>query len=446
MLPADQLALHIPDTQKPRVVVVGGGFGGVKLIKHLPAALFQVVLLSQTNYFGFWPLLYQVATAELEAESIGEPLRQLFEDHADFHFRCVRVSGLDPAQKVVHTPIGDLPYDYVVLATGTASNFFGNKQLEETSLGLKDIGEAVRLRNHLLQTFEQASLAKDPAEQQRLLNFVIAGAGPTGVELSASLAQMRRTVLPREYPDIDFSKMNIYLVEGENRVLPPMSASASQHAAGYLQELKVNVMLHKLVESFDGQTVKLKSGEALETRTLVWAAGVAGATLGGLPPEKVAHSRYLVNGFSMVQGYQDVFAIGDVALMLSPEYPKGHPQVAPPAMQQGTALAENLVRQLRGEPWQPFKYLDKGTLAIVGRGRAVADLPDNIHLSGLAAWGTWLTVHLFYLSGFRNKVVVAANWAFRIFTQQRGSSLLIVPQAPAADQKAPAAVASAPAG
>ncbi|NML64858.1 NAD(P)/FAD-dependent oxidoreductase [Hymenobacter sp. RP-2-7] len=446
MLPADQLTLIIPPTTKPRVVVVGGGFAGVNLLKNLPGDLFQVVLLSKTNYFGFWPLLYQVATAELEAESIGEPLRQLFEDHADFHFRCVNVSGLDPAAQVVHTPVGDLHYDYLVLATGTATNFFGNQEIEQKSLGLKDIGEAVGLRNHLLQTLEQASLAQDPAERQRLLTFVLAGAGPTGVELAASLAQMRRHTLPQEYPDLDFEQMRIYLVDGLDRVLPPMSDYAGRHAHQYLQELGVSIKLKQLVDSYDGQTVTFKNGETIKAGTLVWAAGVQGATIGGLPPEKIEHSRYLVNGFNMVLGYQNVFAIGDVALMKSPEYPKGHPQVAPPAMQQGTALAANLVRQQRGEPWQPFQYLDKGTLAIVGRGRAVADLPDNVHLGGRLAWFTWLTVHLFYLSGFRNKLLVATNWAYRIFTQQRGSSLIIRPRAPLPSQPAPAELGGAVAG
>lgn len=438
MLTADQLTLNIPDTKKPRVVIVGGGFAGVNLTKHLPGEQFQVVMLSKTNYFGFWPLLYQVATAELEAESVGEPLRQLFADHADFHFRGVQVSGFDAAAKVVHTPIGELPYDYLVLATGTASNFFGNKEIEHKALGLKDIGEAVELRNHLLRTLEEATLARDPAERQRLLSFVVAGAGPTGVEVAASLAQMRRHPLPSDFPDLDFRQMTITLVEGLDRVLPPMSAKASRHADQYLRELGVEIKLQKLVENYDGQTVTFKDGETIATRTLVWSAGVKGATLPGLPDDKVEKGRYLVNAFNMVLGCQDVFAIGDIALMKSPAYPKGHPQVAPPAMQQGTALGQNLQRGLRGEPWQPFQYLDKGTLAIVGRGRAVADLPDKVFLSGFTAWVTWLTVHLFYLSGFRNKLVVATNWAYRIFTQQRGSSLIIKPAAPASDEPVPA--------
>jgi NADH dehydrogenase len=245
------------------------------------------------------------------------------------------------------------------------------------------------------------------------------------VELAASLAEMRRHVLPHDYPDLDLGQLHIYLVEGEDRVLPPMSGYASRHAQQYLKKLGVIVKLNQLVESYDGQTVKLKDGEQIPARTLVWAAGVTGATLPGLPDDRVEHSRYLVNAFNMVKGCQNVFAIGDVALMKTKDYPKGHPQVAPPAMQQGTNLAQNLVRQLRGEVWQPFSYIDKGMLAIAGRGHAVADLPGGLHLSGLPAWLTWLLVHIYYLSGFRNKLVVLANWSYRIFTDQRGTRVII---------------------
>ena len=445
MLPLDQLALNIPDTAKPRVVVIGGGFGAVNLTKNLPGDQFQVVMLGKQNYYGFWPLLYQVATAGLEPESIGEPIRQLFDGHADFHFRCVCATSFDPAAKTVHTPIGSLPYDYLVLATGTQSNYFGNEQLQQHSLGLKDLADAVKLRSHLLHSFELASLAQDPAQRQRLLNFVIAGAGPTGVELAGSLAEMRQQLLPRDYPGLDFKQMNIYLVEGLDRVLPPMSASASQHAQRFLEQKGVVVKLKQLVDSYDGQTVKLKDGEEIPTQTLVWAAGVTGTTLDGLPADKVEHGRYLVNTYNQVVEFQDVFAIGDVALMKTADWPKGHPQVAPPAMQQGTHLAQNLLHQLRGEVWQPFHYLDKGTLAIMGRGRAVADLPGNIHLSGLPAFMTWLLVHIYYLSGFRNKLIVTANWAYRLFSRQRGTRVLVQPYAEKEDQTSAALTCEAPA-
>ena len=350
------------------------------------------------------------------------------------------VSGLDPDAKVVHTPIGDLSYDYLVLATGTATNYFGNQEIADKSFGLKDIGEAMGIRNHLLHTLEQAMLAKDPAERKRLLTFVIAGAGPTGVELAGSLSQMRDTTLPREFPELDFKEMVIYLVDGLDRVLPPMSSASSQNADNYLRKFNVSIRLNKLVAGYDGTTVRFKDGDTIEAHTLIWAAGVQGSVVPGLPADRVERGRYLVNSFNMVQGYQDIFALGDIALMKSEQYPKGHPQVASPALQQGEALGHNLQRQLRGEPWQPFKYLDKGALAIVGRGRAVADLPGGGHLGGWAAYMAWLTVHLYYLAGFRNKLIVSANWMYRIFTQKRGNSLILKPKAPA-DDRQPAAEA-----
>ena len=433
MLQLDELSLNIPPTNKPRVVIIGGGFGATNLAKNLPGKDYQVVMLSKQNYHGFWPLLYQVATAGLEPESIAEPIRQLFDDHDDFQFRFVRVSHIDPVNRTVHTLIGDLPYDYLVIATGTRSNYFGNDQIKDNSLGLKDLTDAVNLRSQLLQTFEQANLTQDPDQRQSLLNIVIAGAGPTGVELSGSLAEMRKHVLPKDYPGLDFSKMNIYLVDGMDRVLPPFDLESSQHAHHYLEEMGVNIKLNKLVSAYDGNTVKFKDGEEIQAQTLIWAAGVTGATLDGLPEEVIERGRYVVNHYNQVQGFDDIFAIGDVALMKSEKWPKGHPQVAQPALQQGQHLAKNLKRRLKNEKWEPFSYFDKGSLAIVGRVRAVADLPGGYHLSGFFAWMAWLVVHIYYLIGFRSKLIVLANWAYRLFTYQRGTRIIIQPYANAQD-------------
>ncbi|QNH63704.1 NAD(P)/FAD-dependent oxidoreductase [Hymenobacter sediminicola] len=427
MLQLEQLTLNIPDTTKPRVVIIGGGFGAVNLTKNLPDEHFQVVMLSKQNYHGFWPLLYQVATAGLEPESIAEPIRKLFDDHNDFHFRFTRVNSINPAAKTVSTVIGDVRYDYLVIATGTKSNYFGNEQIKQNAFGLKHLSDAVNLRSQLLQSFEQANLTQNTEARQSLLNIVIAGAGPTGVELAGSLAEMRQHVLPRDYPGMDFREMNIYLVDGLDRVLPPMSPESSRHTHGYLEKLGVIIKLNKFVDSYDGQTVKFKDGEEIRSQTLVWAAGVAGATIEGLPSETVERGRYLVNTFNQVQGFTDIFAIGDVAVMKSDKWPKGHPQVAQPAIQQGVHLAKNLVRRLRGDEWKPFSYFDKGSLAIVGRARAVADLPGNKSLSGFIAWVAWLFVHIYYLVGFRNKLIVMANWVYRFFTYQRGTRIIIQP-------------------
>jgi len=427
MLEMNKLSLNIPDTTKPRVVVIGGGFGGVNLVKYLPEQDFQVVMLSKQNYYGFWPLLYQVATAGLEPESIAEPIRKLFDDRKDFHFRFVRVTDIDPTTKTVNTLIGSLKYDYLVIATGTQSNYFGNKQIEQKSFPLKQLSDAVNLRSQLLQSFEQASMTRDKQIRQGLLNIVIAGAGPTGVELAGSLAEMRQHILPKDYPGLDFSEMNIYLVDGLDRVLPPLSPASSKRAHQDLEKLGVNIKLNKLVSSYDGEVVTFKDGEQIPTQTLVWAAGVTGATIEGMPASSLERGRYLVNAYNQIAGFEDIFAIGDIALMKNDKWPKGHPQVAQPALQQGAHLAKNLVRQRKGEAWKDFDYFDKGSLAIVGRARAVADLPGNKSLGGFIAWVAWLFVHIYYLIGFRSKLIVLSNWVYRLFTFERGTRIIIRP-------------------
>jgi len=428
MLDYASLSLNIPDTTKPRVVIVGGGFGGINLAKNLNNKDFQVVLFDKQNYHGFWPLLYQVATAGLEPDAIAEPLRKMFDEHyEDFHFRLVRVTGVDPARKTVQTLIGELRYDYLVIAAGSKSNFFGNDQIKANAFPLKTIPEALNLRSQLLQSFEQANLTNNPEQRQALLNYVIVGAGPTGVELAGSLAEMRKHVLPNDYPGLDFSKMNIYLVEGLDRVLPPMSPESGQTARRYLENMGVTIKLKTLVESYDGETVTFKGGEQICTQTLVWAAGVSGALIDGIPKEVVEKGKVLVNQFSQVQGFDAIFAIGDLALMKTEKYPNGHPGVAQPAIQQGQHLAKNLERLRRKHDLEPFEYFDKGSLAIVGRSRAVADLPKNLHLSGFIAWMAWLFVHIFYLIGFRSKLVVLSNWIYRFFTYERGTRIIIRP-------------------
>ncbi|WP_080237213.1 NAD(P)/FAD-dependent oxidoreductase [Spirosoma rigui] len=427
MLQYDKLSLNIPDTTKPRVVIIGGGFGGMNLAKSLRNADVQVVLFDKQNYNGFWPLLYQVATAGLEPDAIAEPFRKMFDGQDDFHFRMVRVNKIDPAAKTVTTLIGDLHYDYLIIASGSKSNFFGNEQIQKYSFPLKTVPEALNIRSQFLQCFEQASITRDPAERQSLLNFVIAGAGPTGVEMAGSLAEMRKHVLPSDYPGLDFSQMNIYVVEGLGKVLPPMSDEAGQKAQKYLEELGVIVKLNTMVENYDGETVTFKGGEQIKTQTLVWGAGVTGAMIEGIPAESTERGRILVDPINRVQGLTDVFAIGDIAFMKLDKYPKGHPGVAQPAIQQGEHLAKNIRRMLKNEPTTPFEYFDKGSLAIVGRSKAVADLPGNVHLSGFIAWMAWLFVHIFYLVGFRSKLVVFSNWMYRLFTYERGTRLIIRP-------------------
>jgi len=428
MLYVNKLSLNIPDTKKLRVVVIGGGFGGVNLVKKLSKKNFQVVLLDRQNYNGFWPLLYQVATAGLEPDSIAEPLRKMFgKGYDDFHFRLVRVTSVNPTTNTITTTLGDLTYDYLVIATGTKSNYFGNEKIKQFALPLKRMRHALELRSQILQVFEQANMIKDETIRQGLLNIVIAGAGPTGVELAGALSEMRKYVLPRDYPGIDFRKMNIYVVEGLDRVLPLMSSQASRKSHRYLQEMGIVIKLNTKVDSYDGEVVKFSDGNEIPTQTLIWAAGVTGIIINGLPHETIAGGRILVNELNQVMGLDNIFAIGDIALMRSKKYPKGHPGIAQPAIQQGKHLAQNLNRLFRNKQMKPFNYFDKGTLAIIGRSRAVADLPGNIHLSGFLAWMTWLIVHIYYSIGFRNKLVVLSNWIYRFFTYQRGNRLIIRP-------------------
>lgn len=427
MLQFDQLSLNIPDTTKPRVVIIGGGFGGINLASNLPADKFQIVMLDKQNYHGFWPLLYQVATAGLEPDAITEPLRKLFDDCEDFHFRLVRVTGVDASRNMVQTLIGELHYDYLVIASGSKTNYFGNKEIQKYAFPMKQMTDALNLRSQLLQTFEQASMTKDPVIRQALLNFVIVGAGPTGVELAGSLAEMRKHVLPTDYPGLDFSKMNIYLVEGLDRVLPPMTPESSAKTHKYLEEIGINIKLKTMVESYDGQVVTFKGGEQIRTQTVVWAAGVQGSLIDGLPKESIERGRILVDKINQVKGMPSVFAIGDVALMKTETYPNGHPGVAQPAIQQGKLLAKNLQRLAKNEKTEPFEYFDKGSLAIIGRYRAVADLPKKLHLSGFIAWMAWLFVHIYYLIGFRSKLIVLSNWIYRFFTYERGTRIIIRP-------------------
>lgn len=428
MIYVDKLSLNIPDTIKPRVVIIGGGFGGVNLVKNLPEKNFQVVLLDRQNFNGFWPLLYQVATAGLEPDSIAEPFRKMFgHGYTDFHFRLVRVTGVDPATRTITTLLGDLTYDYLVIATGTKSNYFGNEMIQQHAFPLKRMRDALDLRSQLLQALEQANMIKDETIRQELLNIVIAGGGPTGVEVAGALAEMRRHVLHRDYPGIDFKKMNIYLIEGNDRLLPLMSEKSSRKTKWYLEKMGIILKLSTRVESYDGQVATFSDGGEIPTHTLIWAAGVKGILIDGLPAEAIEGGRILVNQYGQVMGMKNVFAIGDIALMKLKKYPKGHPGVTQPAMQQGKHLARNLSRLIRKKPLIPFRYFDKGTLAIIGRSRAVGDLPGNLHINGFLAWMTWLIIHICYSIGFRNKLVVMSNWIYRFFTYQRGNRLILRP-------------------
>lgn len=420
-------AIPIPQVQMPRVVVIGCGFGGLQLIKALRGGPFQLVMVDRNNYHTFQPLLYQVATSGLEADSIAYPIRKIFKGYEHFHFRWGQVEQIVPAEHRIITNIGTLEYDYLVIATGSTSFFFGNADFETFGMPMKTVTEALHLRSLILQNFEQALLTTDVAEREALMTHVIVGGGPTGVELAGSLCELKKHVLPNDYPELDFRKMRVILVENGGEVLQAMSPASRVKAKRYLEELGAEIWLETSVMKYDGKTVALSTGKQLHTHNLIWTAGVKGLSPQGLNAEAVnARGRILVDAFCRVKGYENIFAIGDVAALVSDEFPNGHPQVAPVAMQQGQTLAANLKRiQQKQEP-VPFRYKDRGNMATVGRNRAVAEIL-GMQIGGFTGWLVWMALHLMMLVGFRNKTVVFVNWLWNYLNYDRHIRLIIRP-------------------
>lgn len=426
--PVDGLSLNIPDTRKPRVVILGAGFGGLNVAQTLHNKDFQVVLMDKRNYHTFQPLLYQVATAGLQPDAIAGPLRNVFERKKDFHFRLLRALSINPDDNTISTIAGDLKYDYLIVAAGMRTNFFGNEEIQKYSLPLKSIPDALNFRSHLMQLMEWATMTDDSEKREKLMTIVVGGGGPTGVEMAGALSELRKYVLPKDYPSLDFSKMKIYLIEGADRVLPPMSQKSSTRAKRDLEKMGIILKLSALVDSYDGKTVILKSGEIIDTYTLIWSAGVMAEPLPGLKKEWIERGRILTDEYCKVKGSNNIYAIGDIALMKTPEYPKGHPGVAQPAIQMGKYVGKNLAKFYKGDTSvKPFKYFDKGSLATIGRGKAVADLPRNISFGGRPAWWIWLFVHISFLISFRNKLLVFINWIWNYFTYDKGNRLIIRP-------------------
>lgn len=419
--------LNIPDIGKPRVVVIGGGFGGLRAVKQLKGQGFQVVLFDKHNYHTFQPLLYQVATAGLPAESIASPLRHQFRHYADFHFRLQRVVGIDPERRIVFTEAGALQYDYCIIAGGARTNFFGNKDVEQYALPMKSVPEALNFRSQLMQSLELASVTTDLAQRKAMMSIALVGGGPTGVETAGALAELKRHVLPKDYPNLDLQDMKIYLIEGLPRLLPQMSEKAGARALKDLQKMGVLVNTGAMVQTYDGRTLRFKDGSTIEVHTVVWTAGVTGETFPGLPAEWSEKGRILTDENCRLLFAQNIFAIGDLALMKTEKYPKGHPGVAQVAMQMGSYVGKHLKEFYKGKEVAPFTYFDKGSLATIGRGNAVADLPGKLSFGGRLAWWIWLFIHINYLVSFRNKVLVFASWVYSYFTYDKGNRLIIRP-------------------
>ncbi len=428
MSSTNELSISIPQTSLKRVVIVGGGFAGIEFAKLLSDKYFQVVLIDRHNYHTFQTLLYQVATAGLEADSIAAPLRQMFDDKKNFHFRMAMVNEIKPEQNLVCTSIGSLSYDFLVIAVGSKTNYFGNQELPKTSFPLKQVPQALDLRSHVLQNFERAVLSTDATEIEGLMNYVMVGGGPTGVEMAGAFAELRKHVLPHDYPELNFEKMQIYLVEGGAKVLGSMSEKSARDSQKALDDMGVRVILNKVVKNYDGENASLSDGSTIRTKTLVWAAGVKGNVIPGLKEESVFKgSRYLVDAQNRINGYENIYALGDVAAHITDKTPNGLPMLSPVAMQQGRHLARNLNRLIKGGALKPFEYFDKGTMATIGRNRAVVDFPSGMHLKGFIAWLAWMFVHIFYIIGFRSKLVVFINWFWSYITYDKGTRLIIRP-------------------
>jgi NADH:quinone reductase (non-electrogenic) len=418
-------SICLSEIKYPRIVIIGGGFAGLALAKGLKKQKVQVVLIDKNNFHQFQPLLYQVATSGLEPDSIAFPFRKQISDYKNVIFRLAEVEEINTKTKTVYTNKGSLTYDYLVFATGTKTNFFGMKNVEEKSLGMKNIRDSLNIRHMMLQNLEQAAITCNDKERDALTNFVIVGGGPAGVEMAGALAEFKKYIIPKDYPEYPASIMKIYLVEGSDKLISAMSEKASTKTLKYLKELNVEVLLNEIVTDYNGERVTTKSGKEILAKSLIWTAGVKGQIPNGINQKHfVGGNRLKANQYLQVEGIKDVFAMGDIAAVITKKTPKGHPQVAQTAIQQGKIVAKNILNTINNKQLIPFKYKDKGSLATVGKRRAVADL-GKLKFTGYTAWLLWSFVHLMSISGFRNKLLVGLNWTISYFSYEKSNRLII---------------------
>jgi len=409
----------------PRIVIIGGGFGGIQLAKGLKKAKAEVLMLDKHNYHTFQPLLYQVAMGAIEGDSVAFPIRRIFAGQKNFNFVLTEVLKVNSDINMLNTSIGDIKYDYLVLATGATTNFFGSKEIECHTMPMKNLPEALNLRSLILQNLEKAMITTDMEERKALLTFVVVGGGPTGVELSGALAEMQMHILCKDYPGLFIDDMQVYLAEGKAELLAAMSEGASKKAKQFLTERGVIVKNSVHVEHYDGLTCTIDDGTIIKTRNVFWAAGVRGEMPEGLTGAPIARGNKIkTDEINRVVNYTNIFAIGDISAMITDQLPDGLPGVAPVAMQQGKHLAKNLINLINMQPTVPFKYQDKGTMATVGRNRAVADL-GKLHFQGFFAWVLWMFVHLLSLAGFSNQLIVFFSWAINYINKDSDNRLIV---------------------
>ncbi len=416
--------LNIPEPQSKRIVIVGGGFGGLKLAIKLNRPDFQIVLIDRNNYHLFQPLLYQVAMSGLEPSAISFPLRKVLQN-TNIHFRMAELEAVHPENNEISTDIGSLKYDFLILATGAKTNFFGNEAIEKNSMQMKSAPDALFIRNRILKNFEKALNKEKKEDIRAYLNVAIIGGGPTGVELAGAVAEMKKYVLPKDYPELDISNMHIMLFEASPRLLAGMSTNSSTTAKEYLEKLGVEVRTGTAVLNYDDRVLTLPGNETINVKNVIWAAGITSNKLEGISEESYGRSnRLIVNRFNQVKGYPEIFALGDNSLMTEEAYPNGHPQVAQVAMQQASLLSDNIIKILKNKQMKPFHYRDKGSMATVGRHLAVADLPFG-KFKGYFAWMLWSIVHLLSIIGVKNKIFVLLDWTWKYITYDQALRLLI---------------------
>lgn len=417
---------NIEHTDKKRIVIVGGGLGGLELAFKLVDDDYQVVLVDKNNYHQFPPLIYQVASGGLEPSSISFPFRRLFQGKKDFFFRMAKVESVNTDKKTIKTTVGEIDYDYLVLAFGAKTNFFGNKDIEATTLPMKSVSEAMRLRNTILRNLELALTEEDPARKQALMNIVVVGGGASGVEIAGAVAEMKKNIIARDYPDLDSSQMHIYLVNAVDRLLSAMDPVSSKRAERDLKELHVHIRQPQFATEYKDGILKTSAGLEIPTQTVIWVSGICANTVEGFPAESIGHAgRLLTDRFCRVKGVKDVYAIGDVSLVEGDEeYPLGHPQLAQVAMQQAKTVAKNFKAMSKGKELKPFKYKNLGVMATIGRNHAVAEISGK-KFGGFPAWALWLVVHLRSILGVKNKTFILLNWVWNYINYKQSLRLIL---------------------
>ena len=417
---------NIEHTDKKRIVIVGGGLGGLELAFKLVDDDYQVVLIDKNNYHQFPPLIYQVASGGLEPSSISFAFRRLFQGKKDFFFRMAKVESVNTDKKIINTTVGEIDYDYLVLAFGAKTNFFGNKDIEATTLPMKSVSEAMRLRNTILRNLELALTEEDPARKQALMNIVVVGGGASGVEIAGAVAEMKKNIIARDYPDLDSSQMHIYLVNAVDRLLSAMDPVSSKRAERDLKELHVHIRQRQFATEYKDGILKTSAGLEIPTQTVIWVSGICANTVEGFPAESIGHAgRFLTDRFCRVKGVKDVYAIGDVSLVEGDEeYPLGHPQLAQVAMQQAKTVAKNFKAMSKGKELKPFKYKNLGVMATIGRNHAVAEISGK-KFGGFPAWALWLVVHLRSILGVKNKTFILLNWVWNYINYKQSLRLIL---------------------